>query len=125
MATKKRNKKISFTEFMAWISGVEDMQPSDWHPNEVQWNTIREKLDLVKPDEIEVIIEEEQRIQPSMHSSFIPAPTSQVPGTPHRPTGVPTLPSAMQASGASSGELSATKTPNIDTSDGGYESNLV
>lgn len=48
--TQKNIDPISFNEFIAWLSGVEDMQPEDWSPNLEQWTRIRNKLNSVKVD---------------------------------------------------------------------------
>lgn len=63
MAAKKRAKKVTYGEFLAWLEGVESMQPVDWTPNHDQWKVIREKLSTVKPDvEIrETVVEAEPK----------------------------------------------------------------
>jgi len=45
MAAKR--KKITLSEFKAWIQGVEQLQPKDWAPTAEQWKMIREKIELV------------------------------------------------------------------------------
>lgn len=50
MAKKKVTKKVTYSEFLSWLEGVESMQEEGWTPNPQQWQTIREKLDTVKPD---------------------------------------------------------------------------
>lgn len=40
-------KQISFTEFLMWLQGVEDMQEEGWVPNPTQWKRIRAKLNTV------------------------------------------------------------------------------
>lgn len=45
---KNKNKFISFDEFKAWLSGVEDLQSSDWHPSKEQWEIIREKINSIR-----------------------------------------------------------------------------
>jgi len=49
-AKKKSNKKVTHSEFISWLEGVESMQEENWTPNAAQWKTIREKLDTIKPD---------------------------------------------------------------------------
>lgn len=47
--TKKQSKKnITFEEFKAWLSGVEDLQPDDWSPTKEQWQIIRDKIDSIR-----------------------------------------------------------------------------
>ncbi len=65
MTTKKKRtiKKKSYTlkEFQAWLTGIEEIQPGDWHPTLEQWKLIRERMNGIIPDveiierEIEVI----------------------------------------------------------------------
>lgn len=50
MSVKKKNKgttEISISEFKQWLSGVEDMQPTGWVPDEAQWKKIRAKIDAL------------------------------------------------------------------------------
>ena len=47
MAAKRKNKKVSLKEFKAWLEGVEEMQPEDWHPTPEQWRVIREKINTI------------------------------------------------------------------------------
>lgn len=64
MAAKKRSvKKVTYPEFLAWLEGVESMQEDNWAPTGVQWKTIREKLNSVKP---EVEIREVEAKQPQV-----------------------------------------------------------
>lgn len=50
--TKARQKKgsvesMTMTQFRAWLQGITDMQPANWHPNLEQWNTIKQRLESV------------------------------------------------------------------------------
>lgn len=45
--TTDKKEEISFTEFKAWLQGVEEMQEDDWAPNHIQWKKIKEKLSQV------------------------------------------------------------------------------
>lgn len=49
----KRGKKISLREFRAWLQGVEELQPEDWHPDHEQWKKIRNKIDNIVEEEPE------------------------------------------------------------------------
>lgn len=130
MATK-RKKKITYSQFLSWLEGVEDMQESEWSPDATQWKRIRDKLDSVIPDEVEIEVVSNVRPNfiPSMNNNagVMPGlPTrSTLEDTPRPPVKNNNLPSAMQTSGAQHGELPKTITPNVDTSDGKYDSPLV
>jgi len=70
MAARKRVKKVTYGEFLAWLEGVESMQPADWTPTHDQWTTIREKLNSVKPD---VQVQEVEAKQEAFQPTFAPA----------------------------------------------------
>lgn len=107
--TKKKN-SISMDQFRSWLEGVEDMQPADWTPDQEQWRRIREKIDLV-----DVTITDQtaytqstpmQRNQPVASLPTIPPlpprvatvfDNAQIVG------GMPTVPSAMDATVPSEG----------------------
>lgn len=61
---RKRLKKRTFSEFMSWLEGVEAMQGNEWAPEPSQWKAIREMLDNVVPDKVEVQIQPPQVVQP-------------------------------------------------------------
>lgn len=44
---KKTKSPISFDEFKAWLSGVEDLQEKDWAPSKEQWIIIRDKINSI------------------------------------------------------------------------------
>ena len=55
--TKKKKitkKKYTLTEFQAWLTGIEEIQPDDWHPDFEQWRLIRERIAGIIPD-VEII----------------------------------------------------------------------
>ncbi len=54
MAKKKSKTDVTVGEFKAWIAGIEDMNESDWHPNKIQWDKIRNKIDCL----VEVVEED-------------------------------------------------------------------
>lgn len=54
MAIKKRIKKKTLSEFMSWLEGIECLQEDDWAPNADQWRKIRDMLNHIKPNEVEV-----------------------------------------------------------------------
>ncbi len=124
-------KKLTFHDFRVWLSGVEEMQDEDWTPSATQWRTIREKIEDVvdAPPQPRRVIEYDNGyddrpmgpIRPAGPSAFVAPP--QMPQQPtalaveqnivSAPNEVPT------AGGVRSGGLKI-KTPNIDTSKGGY-----
>jgi hypothetical protein len=117
----KQNKKLSLNEFRAWLSGVEEMQSDDWTPDPTQWRRIREK--------IEDIIDNPRRSAPDQYSEpqygysggYTPAPIM-----PAAPSGfVPgAVPGPAMPMSPSTPLFASPKTPDIDTSKGGYASSL-
>lgn len=54
---KKKNikkRKYTLKEFQAWLTGIEEIQPDDWHPDLDQWKLIRERMDGIVPD-VEIV----------------------------------------------------------------------
>jgi hypothetical protein len=151
MAKKSaRSKKKTFSEFKAWLQGVEAMQASDWVPDSHQWSVIRKELNNVIPDEVEVEVEiqREPFFQPApfqmppIEQPMLPPQQRQ---PPPQPMPVPTAPQSGDStldvsppasaparapipSGMKLGQPDANvavKTANIDTSDGKYESSFL
>jgi len=122
--TKKKNKKITLSEFRAWLEGVEELQLDDWSPTNDQWALIRNKINNI----IEEVIEVETMVElptppviPLMPSrlvpSHVPPATVQAPQYVPMPSSI-SAPAPMLTPGAD-GKL---PTPNIDSSDGQYDS---
>lgn len=59
---KKPQKDITLAEFKAWLEGVEELQPASWAPDKEQWKLIRNKINCIVADVIEV--EKEGPTQP-------------------------------------------------------------
>jgi len=83
-ARKKSNKnrKISMSEFKAWLDGVEEMQPSGWVPNSEQWRTIRDKIETIEiqPNYLAQSVQQFQSAEPRrINSSQFVSTTSQRP----------------------------------------------
>ena len=127
MATKKKTTKtqkertVSFSEFQAWLEGVEEMQPDDWAPSLEQWRRIRSKIDTVVTDESE---------EGTVVNNVVPRPAPKPAPRPRQPAPRPTT-SALDESSAltpashnSAGAGTAVKTPDIDSS-GGYTTSLI
>ncbi len=100
MATKKKNKKVKYAEFLAWLEGVESMQDPNWTPSPSQWKTIREKLNTVIPNveirEIEIEVESAQHVVTIPDSTFTQAPTMRVP---QKPRPLSSSPNQLKPSG--------------------------
>jgi len=60
MAAKR--KRITLSEFRAWLQGVEELQSGGWSPNAEQWKLIRDKIDLIVESKTQVV--EQQLINP-------------------------------------------------------------
>ena len=114
--------KQSLGEFKAWLSGVEEMQPESWSPDLSQWRKIRDKIDNIEeiaqsfnsggagPSRESQEPARQVVIRPEGPSLMNPAAIASLATTP---------PSFMSGDGSSKA-----KTPNIDTSGGGYTSGL-
>lgn len=115
MAKAKRQSKISLTEFRAWLSGVEEMQETDWAPNKTQWDTIRRKIDSVIVEEPVQAVSEYRHPQPAQ-----PAPI-HAPHSSLETSGVVAPPVNLSEQGGVGNGLTA----DIDTSAGEYESSFA
>lgn len=144
MARKKAVKKYTLAEFKAWLEGVEEIQPNDWHPDLDQWRMIREKIGgIVVPPPPPII---RQPAEPTsqhvpVRPAMIPRPGQMVdpsvlPVTGDTPPsgagGAPDMTPAAKAalSGKLPNEIATdpthgSKTPNIDTMDGNYNSSFT
>ena len=94
MAAKR--KRITLSEFRAWLQGVEELQPKGWSPNTEQWKLIRDKIDAItesKPQVVEQQIVHVQNNGPRPPFQGQPAPRPQgpafIPPAPPVPGGVP------------------------------------
>lgn len=110
-------RQISLNEFRAWLSGVEEMQAEDWHPDLTQWRIIREKIDLIiikTSRQQNTEDDDQEEVQPRRRVQFEgPSSIASV----MMPPGGPPSAFSLTAEGA-------LKTPSLDTSAGGYASNL-
>ena len=144
MASEKEvlRKMISIKEFKMWLEGVEEMQADDWTPDNRQWKRIRDKIDLIREEEPPVRIARESGSSgnvhiPGMESVFPPmntnppGPGASEPGPSSLNAAGPTTPQPPRAMATStkSGMPVAlskgdgqVKTPDIDTSNGKYNS---
>ena len=151
MARKKAVKKYTLAEFKAWLEGIEEIQPSDWHPDLAQWKMIREKISaIVEPKAAPVPVVQqggtpvagpgpEIRRQPQVSRPPIVQPSaldeeaiSTVPGKTAQVTPAGGMTAAAKAALAGkmpkemqTNAATGSKTPNIDTMDGNYESSFT
>ncbi len=116
----KRKPKQTLAEFRAWLSGVEELQTDDWFPTMEQWSLIRGRIDK--------IIEPEPIVEHLLPSGSV----STQPFIPHADAPAIGIPPPPPASGGVPGgniepnqNISSISTPNIDTTDGQYESGFV
>lgn len=126
MAAKR--KRVTLNEFRAWLEGVEELQPEGWCPSADQWKLIRAKIDNIKDEAVKVLA------TPGVPQQFAipqqPAVNSGVPpGVPAPPMvgGVPggNIDMTPEAKNMLSGNATGkTLTPNIDTSDGKFQSSF-
>lgn len=130
------NTKITIKEFRMWLQGVEEMQDPAWVPNPTQWLRIREKINTIDDEPDTVVVHQQQPVHQQM--SYPVPPTgvplgNDLPGIPAGPSSlmVPQYPS-MPVSPPPGG-LFATpeapsmpvRTPNIDTTNGNYQSTFA
>lgn len=152
MARKKAVKKYTLAEFKAWLEGIEEIQPAEWHPDLAQWKMIRDKISaIVEPPVVKAPALPPAGMQHEPRPGYQPVATNQPPRRP------PIQPSALDeeavsavpgktaqvtpaggmtpaAQAALAGKLpkemqtnaaTGSKTPNIDTMDGNYESSFT
>lgn len=122
MANKK-TKKITLNEFRCWLEGVEELQSEDWTPTKIQWQLIRNKINAIKEPESQVVYQQVQQQAPA--NNYYPAQSlqSNIPPAPEVPSSIPagpTVPMSNEAKQVFNRQKS--KTPDVDTSQGEYNS---
>ena len=108
---------ITIKEFRMWLEGVEEMQDDSWVPDSKQWARIRSKINSVEDGPASQAIlhpVSQQHVANSTTYQTFPA-TFEVPQT---------LQGGQLISSVGTTGLNQTKTPDIDTSIGGYRSNF-
>lgn len=136
MARKKAVKKYTLAEFKAWLEGVEEIQENDWYPNLSQWKMIRERIGaIVEPPPIikQVPVEPTRQhvpMRPRPEHVAVPTTLPVVTGDtiPVAPDMTPAAKAALM--GKLPNEIATdpthgSKTPNIDTMSGNYESTFT
>lgn len=139
MAEDKQNKQITVKEFKMWLQGVEEMQDDDWTPTAVQWKRIREKINQIAdtapaptpvtyrgPAEAPAMPFPAPGAAPPMPPSGMSAAPSSLQLPPNMPAAPRTAvtPGGLPVSLASQPGAKV-KTPDIDTSNGNYNSQFV
>lgn len=125
---------VTLSEFRAWLSGVEEMQPAGWAPDAAQWKKIRDKIATISdtitdaPSTVVAGTNSPSASQPApakvVHHPLTPPQSTFIPSgmVPRQPTN---LMSGPIATGDGSNTSSPVKTPSIDTSDGTYKSTFA
>lgn len=126
--------QLTITEFKYWLEGVEEMQSEGWTPDQRQWKRIREKIDA--------IVEQERLMsgypQPTQFQQPMPQPMPQYTQQPRVENVAPSafnpefsLPANVLINQTPPNTLfgnpdaGPSKTPNIDTTQMGYETSFV
>lgn len=134
MAGKRKKKQITLTEFRAWLEGVEELQPTSWHPDGPQWKLIRNKIDCIIENKIQPPVPQPMqpvsRMVPANVPPMQPAPIPTESALPIEPEALEMTPAAKAALAGkpivptvmTPGADGKLHTPNIDTSDGDYNS---
>ena len=117
---------ITLNDFRSWLQGVEDMQEDGWIPNAVQWKKIRTKIDQI-----------EEGPKPALMSSGPVFRGEMISGGGGHPSqssldtiAIPTIPPSNARLSTfmpppTPVHLENPKTPDIDTSAGGYRAPYV
>jgi len=125
---KKTQQPLTLAEFRAWLSGVEDLHPKNWHPDAAQWKLIRDKMMCIIEDPAPVVEAQPTLYYPPGVRSAPPAMTGGLPPgiTPPPPVGgIPAGEIAMSPEAKKLLNAGGTsKTPDVDTSSGSYNSSF-
>ena len=150
MPAKKKKKDITLDEFKAWLEGVEELQPTGWAPDANQWKLIRNKIECIVEKQMPVAHPTmgpvAQSLMPrpaptmTVSNEGLNVPAQAVPHTPQMP--LPAVPQRSALDGISEAEVRPAAaaspaqiplapgpdgkghTPNIDTSDGSFQSSF-
>lgn len=122
-------KNISVKEFKMWLEGVEEMQEEGWTPNSTQWVRIRDKIRIIEETTGGFVQPQFGPRQQPVGQPPAPAPMP-VMQAPHQfaPAGMTSLtpPEPAGRSPLTGGPTTIPiKTPDIDTSNGGYRSSFA
>lgn len=139
----KEGQALTLNEFKMWLQGILEMQSDDWAPDAKQWARIRQKIEQITEPKPAPNVQAHPNVNP-FESRPMAFPQQTGPQTQdHRPPAVPAGPSGLVSappipqgpramltqSGmpvtVTGGQPPRTKTPDIDTSHGNYDSNFV
>jgi len=135
----KRRTKQTLAEFKAWLEGVEELQAENWAPNHDQWQLIRSRINGIVEPAPEIIKEIVTQAPTNPMAPQQPAPQHVNPAyaAPPVPSSIPNgtvvkthdgsayTPEPVQAAPQMpTNDGGRSKTPNIDTTDGSYESSF-
>lgn len=112
---------ITIKEFQMWLAGVEEMQPDGWSPDNRQWNRIREKINQLEAAPAPVVQQVvQQQVPVYREEPMVPLqPQYSAPGL--HPRAAPPPPNNALFANADMNSVPV-RTPNVDTSNGNYES---
>lgn len=114
---------LTIKEFKMWLRGVEEMQPDGWSPSQQQWTRIREKIDSIEEGSIppqQQVIYRDPVVQQPVYQQPQQVVHAQPGLTAQRGAVLAPLPNNSLFGNADSPAIPV-KTPNVDTSTGGYE----
>lgn len=126
--------EITLDKFKAWLEGVEEMQDDNWFPTAVQWNKIREKIDLIGDGLNGYVPVQVARQQPAVQQNMVVPPQSALDDGYHPISEGHTQADPPSEYGRPNGPTSSftgepgappVTTPNIDTSESGYSSSFA
>lgn len=113
-------KPQTLSEFKAWLSGVEEMQPDGWAPDLTQWRRIRQRIENIVESRTRVTLPHTDEYDETTQPRHIrPAgPSLMTPNATQVTT--PSVPPTFMAADPNQ----RAKAPNIDTSKQPYASSL-
>lgn len=128
--------RITIKEFRMWLQGVEEMQDPGWVPSPAQWSRIREKINHIEEAESEPVVVYQQPAPVQQHYPVPPTGVpmgNEMPGIPAGPSSLgmtprPPMPASPPPSGLFATPESPSmpvRTPNIDTTNGQYQSSFA
>lgn len=95
-----KGKEITLSEFMNWLSGIEEFKDKSWSPDAGEWKRIRAKMKTItEPDPVTVPVHQNpaQQFAPPGYQSSQQAPQSNL-GLPPGLAPPPDVPSSIPAS---------------------------
>jgi len=124
---KRKKRQFTLGEFRAWLDGIEELQPSNWSPSLEQWKLIRQRISSIVETSGHNVIES-ARQEPQIRK-YTNVTDSRTFSPPPMSGGVPdgSVEISPEAKALLSGDATSKKhkTPNIDTTGGGYTSPLA